>query len=98
RRAWTRAGITADYEELMAMAEATDANVALFDPDDEALLEPGDMPARLREACRAGAQSPLSEPGEIVRSVLTSLACKYRFVLERLQRVTGRTFEALHVV
>jgi rhamnulokinase len=98
RRAWARTGVTADYEELMAMAEAADANVALFDPDDEALLGRGDMPARLREACRTGAQSPPSAPGEIVRSILTSLACKYRFVLERLQRVTGRTFETLHVV
>jgi rhamnulokinase len=98
RRAWARAGVTADYQELTAMADAADANVALFDPDAEALLEPGDMPARLRDACRAGAQCPPSEPGEVVRSVLTSLACKYRFVLERLQRVTGRRFEVLHVV
>lgn len=98
RRAWKRAGVNADYEQLMALAEAADPNVALFDPDDEALLAPGEMPARLSEACRAGAQAPPSEPGEIVRSILTSLACKYRFVLERLQRVTGRTFEVVHVV
>ena len=98
RRAWERAGAPADYEHLMALAAAADPNVALFDPDHEALLAPGEMPARLREACRAGAQSPPSAPGEIVRSILTSLACKYRFVLERLQRVTGRTFEVVHVV
>lgn len=98
RRAWERAGVPADYEQLMALAEAADPNVALFDPDDEALLAPGEMPARLREACSAGRQTPPTEPGEIVRSILTSLACKYRFVLERLQRVTGRTFDVLHVV
>lgn len=98
RRAWARAGVNADYEQLMALADAADPNVALFDPDDEALLAPGDMPARLREACRCGAQSAPTEPGAIVRSILTSLACKYRFVLERLQRVTGRTFEVVHVV
>jgi rhamnulokinase len=56
------------------------------------------MPARLHEACRRGAQSPPSEPGDVVRSILTSLACKYRFVLERLQGVTGRRFETLHIV
>jgi sugar (pentulose or hexulose) kinase len=38
------------------------------------------------------------EAGEVVRSILSSLACKYRFVLERLGRVTGQTFEALHIV
>jgi rhamnulokinase len=56
------------------------------------------MDARVKEACTAGAQAPPNEPGEIARSIFTSLACKYRFVLERLQRVTGRTFEVLHVV
>ena len=90
RRGWERAGTPADYDQLMPLAEAADPNVALFDPDDEALLAPGgDMAARVREACTAGAQAPPNEPGEIVRSIFTSLACKYRFVLERLQRVTG---------
>ncbi len=98
RRAWERAGTPADYEQLMELAEQADPNVALFDPDDDALLAPGEMPARLREACGAGSQSAPTEPGEIVRSILTSLACKYRFVLERLQRVTGSTFEVIHVV
>ena len=71
---------------------------ALFDPDADALLAPGEMPARLRAACSVGAQSPPSEPGDVVRSILTSLACKYRFVLERLQLVTGQTFQVIHVV
>ena len=98
RRVWERVGAPADYEQLMRLAEAADPNVALFDPDDESLLAPGEMPARLSESCSGGAQFPPTEPGEIVRSILTSLACKYRFVLERLQRVTGRTFDVLHIV
>jgi rhamnulokinase len=98
RRAWERAGGPSDYEELLALAEATDPNVPLFDPDDESLLAPGEMPARVGAACAIDGQSPPTEPGEIVRSILTSLACKYRFVLERLERVTGRRFEVLHIV
>jgi rhamnulokinase len=98
RRAWERAGAPADYDQLMAMAEAADPNVPVFDPDDEALLAPGEMPTRIRAACGLGAQSPPVQPGEIVRSILTSLACKYRFVLERLQLVTEQSFEVLHVV
>src|SRR5205823_5852354 len=47
RRAWERTAVCADYEQLMALAEAADPNVALFDPDDEALLATGHMPARL---------------------------------------------------
>jgi rhamnulokinase len=98
RRAWARAGGPSNYEELLALAEVADPNVPLFDPDDDSLLAPGEMPARVRAACDLDAQSPPTEPGEVVRSILTSLACKYRFVLERLERVTGQRFEVLHIV
>lgn len=98
RRAWEREGAAADYEQLLALAEAADPEVALFDPDVESLLAPGEMPSRVRAACEREGQSPPSEPGELVRSMLTSLACKYRYVLERLQLVTGRSFELLHIV
>jgi rhamnulokinase len=56
------------------------------------------MPSRVRAACDREGQAAPSEPGELVRSLLTSLACKYRYVLERLQLVTGRSFEVLHIV
>lgn len=98
RRAWQRAGAPADYEQLLALAGTAQPDVALFDPDDESLLAPGEMPSRVRSACARHGQSPPSEPGELVRSILTSLACKYRYVLERLQIVTGQSFEVLHIV
>ncbi|MGA2924594.1 MAG: rhamnulokinase family protein [Solirubrobacteraceae bacterium] len=97
-RAWERDGTVYAYEQLLEHARAASIEVALFDPDDEALLAPGDMPARLLAACRAAGQSPPCDHGELVRSILTSLACKYRLVLERLQRVSGRRFELIHVV
>jgi rhamnulokinase len=33
-----------------------------------------------------------------VRAVLASLACKYRLVLDRLERVTGQQVECVHVI
>ena len=44
-----------------------------------------------------GTQAP-PEPGDFVRSILVSLACKYRLVLERLELVTGRRIDIIHVV
>ena len=70
----------------------------LFDPDDDGFLAPGNMPARILAACRESGQEPPSTPGEIARSVLTSLACKYRLVLERLERVSGRDVDVVHVI
>jgi rhamnulokinase len=34
----------------------------------------------------------------MVRCILTSLACKYRLVLERLELVTGRNVQVVHVI
>ena len=88
RRAW--GGVS--YDELHRLAEAETGEAALFDPDDEALLRPGDMPARIAGVCG------ISGRGAIVRAILVSLACKYRWVLERLEAVTGREVRRIHVV
>jgi rhamnulokinase len=93
RREWD-----VSYDELHALAAAARSDVPLFDPDDERFLRPGDMPARIAAACEETGQVPPSERGEIVRSALLSLACKYRLVLERLELVTGRDIELVHVI
>jgi rhamnulokinase len=94
RRAWNEP----DYGELHQLAAEADPDVALFDPDADAFLAPDDMPAAIVAACRSGGQQPPGTRGEIVRSALVSLACKYRLVLDRLQRVTGREVDVLHVI
>ena len=87
-----------DYDELCAMAARESPDVPLFDPDGDEFLAPGDMPARIEAACRRLGQPAPEGPGATVRSLLTSLACKYRFVLERLQEATGRRFDGIHVI
>jgi rhamnulokinase len=93
RRAWD-----ADYDELARLAADARPDVALFDPDDERLFAPDDMPEALRAACRDLGQAAPETQGEIVRSALVSLACKYRLVLERLEQVSGRSVECIHVI
>lgn len=93
RRAWD-----ASYDELSELAAAAPPDVPLFDPDDPRFLPPGDMPARIAAACAELGQAPPQTRGEIVRSALVSLACKYRLVLERLEAVTGRDVEVVHVI
>jgi rhamnulokinase len=93
RREWD-----ASYEELQTLAAEARADVPLFDPDDDRFLRPGDMPARIAAACRDAGQSAPDGRGEIVRSAVVSLACKYRLVLERLELATGREIEVVHVI
>ena len=93
RRHWN-----ASYDELHELAARARADVPLFDPDDERFLRPGDMPSLIAAACAEAGQPPPEGRGEIVRSALTSLACKYRLVLDRLELVTGRQVEVVHVI
>jgi rhamnulokinase len=98
RRAWRTAGHEHDYDELHRLACEAPPEVPLFDPDQPSLLRGGDMPALIASACIATDQPAPSGPGELVRSILASLACKYRLVLEQLQTVTGRRVATVHVV
>jgi rhamnulokinase len=98
RRHWEAHGSSLDYAELERLATLHEQDVALFDPDHPSLLHHGDMPARITALCRAGRQREPVEPGEYVRAVLVSLACKYNLVLARLRAVTGREVDAINVI
>jgi len=98
RRHWEAHGSSHDYAELERLATRHREDVALFDPDHPSLLHHGDMPARIAALCRAGGQREPVEPGEFMRAVLVSLACKYNLVLARLRAVTGREVDAIHVI
>jgi rhamnulokinase len=98
RRAWTAPGTELEYDELHRLAREAPAEVPLFDPDHPSLFRGGDMPGLIESACAAAGQDAPTAPGEVVRSILVSLACKYRLVLEQLQLVTGRRIAVLHVV
>jgi rhamnulokinase len=94
RRAWE----DTSYDELHRLAEAAEPDVPLFDPDDDEFLRPGDMPARIAAACERSGQSAPDGVGATVRSILVSLACKYRWTLERLEAVSGRDIQRIHVI
>ena len=98
RRAWARDGDEPGYGELHRLAEAAGEDVALFDPDLEDFLAPGDMPGRIAAACERTGQPAPRDTGETVLAILVSLACKYRWVLERLEAVSGRDVRRIHVI
>lgn len=98
RRAWADGGDAHSYSELTEMAEQAPALQALIDPDDGRFFAPGDMPARIHAYCQETAQEQPSTKGAIVRTILESLALKYRWVLERLEEITGRNITQINIV
>jgi rhamnulokinase len=98
RRAWAQEGEEFSYDDLTALAAAAPAFGPLVEPDSHDFLRPGDMPARIRAFCQTTGQPAPESKGEIVRCALESLALKYRWVLERLERMLGRRLETIHIV
>ncbi len=93
-----RRGRTADYDELIAAAEAAPAFGALVDPDDPAFLNPPEMAGAIDDACRRTGQPPPTTEGGYVRCALESLALKYRYRLEQLEGILGEPVEVLHLI
>ena len=95
RREWDD---DAGYEALWAQAATGGSEVPLFDPDDESLLHPGPMVDRISALSTTPDAAPDRERSTLIRSVLTSLACKYRLVVERLESVSGQRIEVVQVL
>jgi rhamnulokinase len=98
RREWAGAGAPPSYTTLTHHATQCTAFRSLIDPDDASLLGPGGMPARIAALCRLYGEPGPRNPGEVVRCILDSLACKYRWVLERATTLAGRPMMAVHLV
>lgn len=98
RRSWEREGISYSFPELVKLAGEAKPFAAFIDPDDPLFLHPGGMPERVGEYCLRSGQAVPDNVGAIVRCVLESLALKYRNILELTERLSGNTFNGLHMV
>jgi rhamnulokinase len=98
RRAWERAGTKYSYDELTRLAQEAPPFAFLVDPDDASFILPASMPAALADYCRRRGKPAPERPGDCVRCALEGLALAYRWVLEKLEALTGRRREVIHVV
>ncbi len=98
RREWERRGEALAYDALTRLAAEAAPFQAFIDPDDPSFFRPGDMAERVRAYAEKTGQRPPESLGELVRCVLESLALKYRYVIDRLERAAGQKVEVVHVV
>ncbi len=96
KRQWERDGISHSFGELATMAAEAEPFIAFIDPDDEVFASPGNMPKKIQEYCERTGQKVPSSIGEILRVTTDSLALKYRFVFERIKKLTSRDYDKLH--
>ena len=98
RREWMRGGEEISFDALTQLAAESEAFLSVINPDVAEFLHPGDMPARIQKFCADTNQPVPQTKGEIIRVALESIALKYRLVLERLEELTGKRFEPLHII
>ncbi|MDR1266750.1 MAG: rhamnulokinase [Propionibacteriaceae bacterium] len=97
-RRWRERGRRLTVAQALEAAARLPALAYVVDIDDERLLPPGDMPARLRQlAAETGQQLP-DDPATITRCVVDSLALAYRAGLRQACDLSGRRPTAVHLV
>ncbi len=98
RATWEAQGSSYSYGDLTQMAESSKSFAAIIDPDDPSFIPPGDGPARIATFCTQTGQVPPSTKGEMVRTILESLALRYRMVLEAIEDIVDHRIDTLHIV
>jgi rhamnulokinase len=93
-RAWG----TDDLDAVLAEAAAAPSFGPVVDVDAREFLPPGDMPARITDACRLTGQVPPTTRGEVARCILESLALAYRRNVRLAAELSGRPIHVVHVV
>ena len=89
---------TASLDGLLAAAARQPPLACVVDPDDPAFLPPGDMPARIADACRRTGQRPPGSRAGTVRCILDSLALAYRRTVGQVQELSGQHADVVHIV
>lgn len=97
RAAWAKEGMHFTYEEEGRLIRNAAAFTSLIDPDDPSFFNPVHMPTQIRNFCINTGQQPPEKPGEYLHSILVSLSLKCRWIVEKLEHLTGRQIGTIHM-
>jgi len=97
---WNRNNPKLGYPEIQAMAHKAEKFQALMDVDDIRFLNPDDMPEEIVKYLHETGQGNFNKEdiGTVARIVFESLAMKYRFVMEKLEKVTSSKISVLYIL
>ncbi len=86
------------YDEITRLAAEAQPFLAVIDPDAPVFLHPGNMPEKIQAFCQNSGQPAPQTQGQIARVALESLALKYRLTLGRLEALTGKHLDPIHII
>ncbi len=97
-RGWAAAGTAQELLPLLAAAAQEPALACVVDMNDERLLPPGDMPARLAAMAAETGQTMPTHPAGVARVIVDSLALAYRHAIREACRMAGKEIDVVHIV
>lgn len=97
KRVWDAAGVGMDYAAMVEAARGAEC-VAWIDPDAPEFARSCDMPEVIGAWIEKSGQPRPATQAQLVRTILESLALKYRKTLEGLKELQSGLPDTLHVV
>jgi rhamnulokinase len=98
RSEWARRGLVYTYADLTDLAAEAPSFGALLAVGAQEFVAPGGAPERIQAYCQRTGQPVPQTVGEIVRSILESLALEYRLTLEGLETLLGWPVQVIHII
>lgn len=100
KQEWNKIDPDLNYQKLVDLAMEADAHTRYFDPDDDLFFNPDSMPGSINEYLMKTSQNPIpaNEIGWLTRVICESLAMKYRYIIERIEKAVGFTADTLYVI
>lgn len=87
-----------DWEDLNKMAASASPLISFINPDAREFLGPTNMPEAIRSFTEKSGQSVPVKEGEILRTILDSLAMRFRHVLGMCEQISGNKIKTIHIV
>ena len=98
RRQWKREGEEVSFNQLEQEALASKPFQCFVDVDAPEFEGPGDLPGNVKAYCRRTGQHVPETRGEVMRCIYESLAMKYKYTFENLQKITGKHYHTIHIL
>lgn len=71
---------------------------SVINVDDKIFQTPGDMPKKIADYCIETGQKIPQDTQQTVRTIFESLALKYRWVIENIEKLTNKKYSKIHIV
>lgn len=98
RRQWMREGQEYSFGELEKLALEVKPFQSFIDPDAPQFNSVGDIPGRIRAYCKETGQQIPETIGDIMCCINQSLAMKYRYTLEQIEKCTGKHYGTIQMI